>query len=459
LNHYGLDNGYEGLMLEERIAEIIGWFEGAYMRPDGLPHYDVDGETGEPLSGRSLLSELGDYAPFLAAAGAVDFALRQVEILERRLDESPTLFRAPQARVHAGVRLPLPAAFCPAHIDSLDYTEIPYGLLELAHLTGEARLVELAESFLELVHELFARDGFIATWRLLRTGWILPVAEAMNGMFIEILADLHRSTRRERHLERARSLARRWLETPMYREKGIFPSVHLLSGGMAAVPRFRRIAARAELAKYNSSMAAGLLALVREDPEGPWLDELLRWYEGLREQFGARQGVFYHLSKDSPSLPQFGERPILSTNFAILDLLCELHLVTGEPRFLEDALAGAGFWLELQSEKTGLFPDQAGGDRSYLDANTDLIIALLRLNELSGEDLYRRSAVRCLKGILKHHHGRWGYVRDVDLDSGRPLGSRVETRFVSLLLKPLLVLHHGWRLYGAGGRAMILRDR
>jgi hypothetical protein len=202
------------------------------------------------------------------------------------------------------------------------------------------------------------------------------------------------------------------------------------------------------------------LALSREDPEGPWRDALRHWADGMALHFQTHlPGVFYHLSDDSPLPPQFTERPILSTNFAMIDVMADLYRALGDERFLQTALAGSDYWLEQQSARTGLFPDEAGAERSYLDGNTDLIVTLMRMHELTGEDKYMHSALRSLKGVLKYHRAPLGYVRDVHLHTGEPLGWRVETRFVALLLKPLLLFARGWRLYGPNGKAGILRDR
>ena len=450
---------FAGLLLDERIEEILEWFRSTYLREDGFPHYDVDGETGKPLSPRSLLSELGDYVPFIAASGDAAYVRNQVQLLQKQLESRPSLFDAPQARVHAGVRLSLPFNIRPAHTDSLDYTEILYGLLELHQLWQDYSLIELADRVLQQVSALFARNGFIATWCLLRPRWALPVCESMNGMYIEIFADFFRATRDRQYLESARELADHWVSLPNFREKGFFPSVHLLSKSMTWIPRFRRIAARAELVKYNSCMASGLMALFREDPGGPWADHLRHWASGIVQHFQFQPGVFYHLSDDTPLLPQFPERPVLSTNFAIIEIFADLFHALGDQQYFELALAGADFWLEQQSARTGLFPDAVGGDTSYLDGNTDLIMALMRMFELTGEDKYMHSSLRALKGILKYHRAPCGYMRDVGLETGKPLCPNVETRFVSLLLKPLLLFQRGWRIYGQENMSDILRDR
>ncbi|MBN1295238.1 hypothetical protein JXA80_00565, partial [bacterium] len=123
------------------------------------------------------------------------------------------------------------------------------------------------------------------------------------------------------------------------------------------------------------------------------------------------------------------------------------------------ALGIADYFLQYQSPITGLIPDEPGTSRSYLDGNTDFAVSLAKLAELTGMEKYRMAGETIVSGILAHHAGPFGFFRDVDLDTGQPVTSLVETRFCSLLLKALILYRDAPRIYGESGQWSLYRDR
>lgn len=139
-------------------------------------------------------------------------------------------------------------------------------------------------------------------------------------------------------------------------------------------------------------------------------------------------------------------------NHGLADLCCDVaHFLGGEdPAFLETARSLSDFWISRQSPATGLLPFEPEGPRaavSFLDGETDWTVALLKLHELTGEARYREAALRILSGVLAHHRTDRGYVNGVDLATGEIRDDLVETRYGALLLKPILFLLSGKRIY------------
>ena len=128
-------------------------------------------------------------------------------------------------------------------------------------------------------------------------------------------------------------------------------------------------------------------------------------------------------------------------------------------RYLDLAVGITEFFLRFISPTTHLVPDEPGFNRSYLDANTDFTVSLAKLAAITQKDHYRETGKKILEGILTYHQGTYGFYRDVDLENGRVIDSAIETRFVSLLLKALLLYRREMKINGETGTWSLFRDR
>ncbi|MBN1878855.1 hypothetical protein JW823_01995 [bacterium] len=445
--------------LRNAIQRIVSWFATDYRGRDGLPVYDVDGETGAKVSDRNLLCEFDDYAPFFWVLGEHDYIEEHMGLLRQMLKRKGLLFRTPQIRKTMGLGLPGVLRRLP-YADSQDYVEILYGLLELHSLTGEERFFSIACDVFNRVVAGFDRNGMLRSFRLQPFGPVLPVSDAMSGMFVEIACDMAAACRsaedKENYLDLARGWIRPWLNSGMFREFGIFPSV-CFEWPWSLLPVLRKKMRRAELAKPNASMAYGLMALAMDPVRWqPAIDAFKHWVDGLYKYFATADCVLTHFPSFSRS-DMSG--PILSTNFAILDILCDAVRFLNCEGCSDLAMSIARYFLKHQSASTHLVPDEPGDNRSYIDANSDFAVSLAKLTEITGDPAWRESGRRILNGIIEFHQAPFGYYRDVDLHTGKPLNTLVETRFCSLLLKPLILYRDELKVYDHAGHWSLFRDR
>lgn len=442
--------------LQPAITQICNWFRSDYARTSGLPTYQIDGATGRMIGDRDLLPELDDYLPFIWMAGETQYVQEQIGILHQRLKESPLLFSRPEIRRHAGIGLPgFLRRFIP-YTDAQDFVEILYGLLELDGLNRNPEWIETAVKLFRSIISAFSRNGHLRSFRVHPFGPVLPVIDAMTGMLIEIGVELYERTGEVLFRDEAVNWCRNWLDTELFQTHGLFASA-LFTGGWKHVSLLKRFTRRVELAKANTSMAFGLMALCRLPETAHWaMPAMNRWLAGIHTLLSTSDGVFSHI----PQWPGMtSNAPILSTNFALIDVFCDLHTTFDRPELLQDACNIANFFIAHQSVETGLFPDEIGVERSYLDANTDLAVALYRLHELTQMPHYLIAGERSIDGVLRYHSAPYGYYRDVHLHTGAPISTLVETRFVSLLLKALLLYRDRPKIYASHQDWARFRDR
>jgi len=130
-------------------------------------------------------------------------------------------------------------------------------------------------------------------------------------------------------------------------------------------------------------------------------------------------------------------KSFLAPSFALLDFLCDFYVEFGRREDIELAKEVACFWIERQG-KTGLFPLCGESKASFIDSETDMMIALEKLFELTGEKQIKQAQQKCWEGTMKWHAGN-DFVLSVDIDSGKVLNFGQRTKFVSLFLKMIIL--------------------
>jgi hypothetical protein len=209
--------------------------------------------------------------------------------------------------------------------------------------------------------------------------------------------------------------------------------------------------------KNNTNPIFSFLELYKVDRDATIKSDIYKWVEATKKIMSSGKGGLYSSIELTGNNIKMDVD--LTSNFAVIDVLCDCAWVFKEDRFLRMAREIADFWLSLQSSSTGLFPLTPKSKSSYLDSETDMIIALIKLYELTGEVKYKESAEKTFEGILQFHHAKRGYVLSVDINNGKILNPIVKTKFVSLLLKPFILFISGRDIYKTPWLHNLLKDR
>lgn len=374
----------------------------------------------------TIIDDLGDFLPFLAYFGAEDMCKRHLEHLEKNLET-----------------LNFQEAF--------KYSDLLFGLIWYARFGAHADLARrLMDRTADIVwNRFFARrlhsfDGYR------RYPSVLSLFSSSDATFIEVFTELHRERAGGPWLARASQLASRLTAFSFFRSHGVLPELisFSLPARMAAV--FYKEAHSVRLMKNNTNFGFGLLDLHRlHDERARSAFEML--YGGLRAS-AAKEGAMCNL-------PQKERTPDLLSSFAVIDLMCDAYALFGDERYREFAEAIAGFWLHAQSPRTGLFPKAAGRRMSYLDSETDMAVALWKLAELTEKKEYAAAAAHAVEGVFSFHRGPKGYVLEVDCATGEHIDDGYKTKYLALLLKPLIYQHAAAPVYGNDALHMLLKDR
>jgi len=168
----------------------------------------------------------------------------------------------------------------------------------------------------------------------------------------------------------------------------------------------------------------------------------------------------------------------LGADHAAIDALLEIYLVNKNRKALALAKNVTDSWLKHMSPLGLIEESPYENDKrlkrilrnysmtrkkiSRLDSQTDFAVVLVKMYELTKEKRYLKAAERIIDGVLKHHKYGKGFAEFVDVENGNQSGSVIETKFLFLFLKILLLLHvsrREERIYKDRLLKDIIRDR
>lgn len=413
----------ESVILKEKAQEIISLSKNFLTNEEGIfiRGKDIKNNIIFP---ELLIDELGDFLPFFAYFGDEETCLKHIEYTKKH---EPIYERA------------------------FSYTDLLFGLLWYSVLgKHKSEAISFGTYYTKkIISRFFGK--FPGSYYV--RGWVLPVFNTQDSTFIEIFTEFYRATHDKFFLEQARRLFCMLSENKFFQREGLLPeliiTIPFLKLFSLLVPKKFN---QARVMKHNTNFGFGLLDLWRLDPSEKIKETFYRLYQGLEKHVSPEGGIGnFPYQKSLPA--------DLVSSFAVADLFADGFIVFKKPEYLELARRIAHFWMDRQSKTTGLFPKEDGSPLSYLDNETDMAIVLFKLWEITGEQKYHDSAMRALGGIFTHHKGSHGYVLEVDINSGKHEDELYKTKFNTLLLKPIIYLLSGKKIYNDNQLFMLMKDR
>jgi len=429
-------------LCESIAAWVGGLFTDPYTPAGELPWFEVEGQTGARVGAKDLLPELDDYLPLLAACGHRAFALEQGAIVRRTLVGGRLI-----ANPDPGL-LPWITRSNPFY-----YTDLILGLLACHRLGLGGWWLETARDQVDTVLRRFSAHGLLVKEVHPGSGLKLPVSESNSLGLAEILVELGQLTGDHGYVATAERLVGPWLEVA--EREGAVPQLLILNPALALVPRFAARRRRALLYKHNLMFLNALWALA--GGEARWKDVATRCSERVCEHFAGPDGVLHYVVVQERGR-RHHLRPTLKCTL-LAELLCDVAVALGREGYLTRAAELVEPWLAARHPLTGLIPYDLDGRASDVDALTDFAVTLLKLHAANRQPAYASAARDLMAAIIVHHGAPYGLVRAVDVTTGQRLDHHVETRHVSLALKPWLLLPHAADLYARRDLLTLVRDR
>ncbi|MBI2674989.1 MAG: hypothetical protein HYX24_00910 [Candidatus Aenigmarchaeota archaeon] len=408
------------------------------------------------LRNSPLIDDLGDYIPLLAYYKEDIFCRKQ--ILESMKHMKKGLF--------FGKAYPFLRPFEKHIIIPEMNTDALLGLIDYYRLSGWETALDVSAHLLDSLKNHFTINGEVC-WFLIPSLKIkMPFTRGVNGVFIELLVDMYEITEEDKYLEFAGELASTWLKMDFFRKYSLFPSMRPI--GMPFFSKFGGYFSIVKPFKHNTSIVNGLVSLYRVTQDTRILKSIIEWTRAIERKMFDKY-VFGGFDVRS------GKRmdPELQFSFPIIDLLCDIAHVSGSYNLLDLAERIAGNWLEMVSS-IDLLPNSPFSNATFIDSVTDFSVSLFRLHELTGKKEYLSYGKRIALSNMLHHKCKPDenfefegcepcymetYNVSVDVSSGNLLTKVINPKFVALLLKPIIYMESGKKIYNDDIIFKLMRDR
>jgi hypothetical protein len=416
---------------------LVAWTE----RNRGLLPRAVDTGSGAVLDPEPPVEELGDVMQNVAALGVlsgradyVDWAVTQsLRQLERTQSERG--FVVPDARRWSRNLRPAPTI---RNVDTLT------GLVALGEIVDDERLRARRERLLGAASEA-AFAPYLAGW----AAPLLPFASSLvAGQFAEELVRAAARLHEPVWGTVAEEMLRAWCELEYFREHGLFPLRVPLGPHAPVVERVlfrargRLPSDSARLVKDNVALGHALLALWRHAGRRPWLaSAYARWSTAVENTFVA--GAAVPVRNAWHPRGAGGEAATLATVHPLVELRIDEHVVCGGSTlaWVRDAIEH----LRALGDAEGGLPESllpASDTPCLLDPQLDLLVNAAKLAQLDGDEKRNEECTDWLARVLRRHRREHGFAWSVGWGTGRPLDDRIETKFLGLVVKVCLALHH-----------------
>lgn len=386
----------------------------------------IQGRVGEQIINNTIIDDFGDVAPFIALYGGEDVCKNHIDYIKKNINN-----------------LGFDRAFA--------YTDLILGLVwygRVGLLKDEA--INLAISLAEQAENRWFNKGRV--YSMSYRGLTLPVTNGIDTTFIEVWTELYRQTKDEKYSRLATETYLYYSQIQKNNPTGLIPLHHTDSPlGVILKTLYREKFDRINVMKDNTNYLFGLLDMVRLGLSMTQVKESFNLAHNTLSSYARQNRLNNILSSDKTS--------DLLSSFSFIDVSCDAYQLFKEDKYLIPAVCLADSWLSLQMNQTGLFPRNYSSNVSYFDSETDMAVALIKLYECTGNFAYKAKAVELLKGILKYHRKREGYVLQVNIYDGSVFSESFKTKFVALLIKLLHILSEERNIYEDDELFMLAKDR
>jgi len=434
--------------LKEIAHKIIQQTIKDYTNSHGLLISLGNSLTGEIIQSTPIIEDLGDYLPFLLYFGYNEFSKRQVSLAINKLDGN-CLYSDPRHPRSKFI------------VDGYGNTDLILGFLEYYKQTGDKSVLNIIESSIESWYKLLTKDGFTYMGYIKKIHLPIPLISTKHGgMYGEILVDLFEISKNQKYIDMANNIMKKWITIPFFKRNGLFPNLYLYpftTNILKVIPRIRRGSKQVRFFKENTNLVFSLLALYRITKENRFKKAIYYWIDNVKRKLARPDGGVY-----TQWSPNDKATDINLFNFQLIEILCDASCIFNDSSLLSFSTRVADFWLKHQSARAGLFPNKINSNNhyDYLDCETDMAIALLKLSELTNKEKYRISSQECFQGILKYHMKPKGLALVVDYRNGTLIEPICKIKFNMLFLKLIIAfLNNDKKIYSTEWLFKLLRDR
>jgi hypothetical protein len=439
-------------------SRLINLIKDNFINEDGVLSLDF------PVSKKNLLSDLDDYLPFFLYFGEKNFIKNQI-MLSRKIYKKPSLVQSRGSRI-------------------ISYMNNEYvgGIANYYQLYKETEIKSILDNVIKSVFKNLTNGNHIISYYDRRKKKKSSLINPYFGGFIEVLIELEYLYPKLKNV--IYPTIDIFLSDPTFIEKGIFVSkihpkskfynylfkgmilplpnkvlnilnVHFYSLGRWSDYLFcLPIGPFSQLAKDNSNLVYALIEAYKKTKDDKYKEAVKKWIFSFEKYFMRGNNVYRFLNRNY-SVNEINTGHI----HPVIDILCDTYVfVSKDQKYIDLAFRIMDKVISNYKWDNGLIPTIPNKNFNSLDIQTDFIVSLWRISEISGNDKYKKISYNIYESIIKYHFSDFGLNNSVDIN-GNQIG-KVEPKYNALFLKAMILMEQdNFKIYKNSYNHGLMKDR
>ncbi len=416
-----------------------------------------------PANNVHLLSDLDDYLPFLMYFGEHEYCRQQI-LLSQQLYKENNLF--------------IDKGRCISFLNN----EYLGGILHYYYHKKDDEILNIILQSINAIEKHLSFGGLIVSFSRKNGVKKSKIMTPLTGALLEVLIEA--SCIVPEAIELSVNSIDYWINTEFFYKYGLFPSKSHINSSLwnkffitskMYLPlkiqnrlgtQFYRhskwsdylfklpIGLKVQTAKDNTNLIFSIIELYKLTKELKYKTAIIKWVDSYVEHLTFDDHYYRFWQTNSKPKGVF-----LDHIHPVIDILCDTYkFIDKDQRYLNLASTIADTCLNEYRMKNGLLPKELGKDNAFLDVQTDFIVSLHRLYELTGENKYKVFSFDIFENILKYFLTSEGFV--TYYNSKKFNKKIISPKYNALLLKAFILMEDSsFRIYKNEDSHKLMKDR
>ena len=410
----------------------------------------INAKTGKFIKDSPIFEDFGDIAPLLILCKKKLLLKNEFNELHKNL--SKDIYYS-NIKFHSKYI-----------VHTYDWSDLIYGLILYKKDKKNIKIEFHIKKYFNLIRNQIIKNKFVSTVgiKFFKFIYFLPIC-SMNGcaMYPELLIYEKVSPNYKINLSLAKKIISTWTNDKFYKKHNLFPDFLEYKGKKNIIDKiiifiFKKHINRknnnATLFKQNTNSIASVLSVYMATKDQKYKDIIYNWYEAIKVKLRKKDDLFIN---------EWSEKKIgvwHSSNFQLVDLLCDFGFYFGDRYFITEAQKIANALIK-QSKKFSVLPLKKNSNRAHCDSQTDFSVSLIKLHKLTKNKKYLKYSIKIMNSIKKHFYKKYGIVEFVYTASKKEVTPLGKIKFLILSLKGWLAIRYHNDIYKDLEFTNLLNDR
>ena len=427
-------------LIKKEISYIFGCLSNALHKKEGYLISHINANTGKAINNSPIFEDFGDIVPLFLLCKKRLFLKNEFKALDKHLRID--LYHS-NNKFHSN-----------NIVHTYDWSDLIYGLILFDKNKKNIKARFHIKKYFDLIKNQIIEKKFISTVcvKFLKLTYFLPIC-SMNGcaMYPELLICEKKTSNYKLNLSIAKKIIATWINDQFYKKYNLFPDYLEYKGKRNFFDEIfififkKHIKAKnnsVSLFKQNTNSIASILSIYIATQDQKYKDIIYDWYKALKKNFKKKDNLF--VNKWSINDKKIGVWH--SSNFQLVDLLCDFNFYLNDKYFIIEAEKIANALIK-KTGKFSILPLKKDSVKAHCDSQVDFAVSLVKLYKLTKKKRYLKNSIKIMNSVKKYFYKKYGMVEFINIKNKKETTELCKIKFLILSLKGWLAIKYHKNIY------------